>query len=64
MRAGRLNGYRAVVAQELVDSESVDHTKKAQVLCMHGHVEFYPTTRVCLGIGAGEEEEMGGGGGS
>ena len=41
-----------------MDSEGMDHTKKAQVLCVHGHVEFYPTARVCLVIGEGEEEEQ------
>jgi len=49
---------RTIVDQELVDPAKVDQTKRAQVLCVHGHVEFYPTARVQLRIREEQEEQL------
>ena len=68
VRAGRLDGSpvemlvdtgcdQTMVSQELVDPAKVDQTKKAQVLCVHGHIEFYPTAMVKLSVGGQEQEK-------
>ena len=46
---------RTMVSQKLVDPAKVDQTKKAQVLCVHGHIEFYPTAKVKLSVGGQEQ---------
>ena len=47
---------RTMVVEELVDPSKIDRTKTAQVLCVHGHAELYPTARVSLRIEGHEGE--------
>ena len=48
---------RTMVSQEMVDPAKVDQTKKVHVLCVHGHIEFYPTAKVKLSVGGQEQEK-------
>ena len=68
VRAGRLDSFlvemlvgtgcdQTMVSLELVDPAEVDRTKKAQVLCVESHIEFYPTAMVKLSVGGQEQEK-------
>ena len=67
MRNGSLDGNpvqmlidtgcdRTMVSEELVDPSKINWTKTAQVLCLHGHAESYPTAKVKLRIEGNDEE--------
>jgi len=47
---------RTLVSEELVDPSKINWTKTAQVLCLHGHAESYPTAKVKLRIEGNDEE--------
>ena len=43
-----------MVSEELVDPRKINHDRKARILCVHGHVEEYPTATAQIGEGDGQ----------